>query len=153
MKKSLIVLAVMALLPFVCEAQNALNSNPDSVVGVFYVPGENDSKVEFTKNADGSYDGAVIWMKSPIDPSTGKVWCDVKNPDRSLRGRSCMGLKVIEGLKYDPAKKCWGGTKIYDPNRGIRANVRINFTADGRLCIKGTVLGIGETVYWKRTDR
>lgn len=151
MRKFSVIFALLALIPFAGKAQNSLNSKPDSVLGVFLVPEKgNDAKVEFTKNADGTYDCSIIWMESPIDPSTGKTWCDIKNPDKSLRGRSCIGLKIIKGLKYDSEKKCWSGTKIYDPNRGIRANVHIVFGSDGRLCLRGTVLGIGETVYWTR---
>lgn len=154
MKKSAIIIAILALLPFAVKAQNSLNSNPDSVLGVFFVPDKgNDSKVEFTRNSDGTYDCAIIWMESPIDPSTGKPWLDIHNPDKSLRSKPCIGLKIIRGLKYDSEKKCWGGTKVYDPNRGIRANVKITFAADGRLCLKGTVLGIGETAYWTRSSR
>ena len=87
MRKLSVIFAILALIPFAGKAQNSLNSRPDSVIGVFLVPEKgNDSKVEFTKNADGTYDCAIVWMESPIDPSTGKTWCDVKNPDKSLRG-------------------------------------------------------------------
>ena len=37
-----------------------------------------------------------------------------------------------------------------DPDRGIRANVVVRFTSDGQLSLKGSVLGISETVYWTR---
>ena len=37
-----------------------------------------------------------------------------------------------------------------DPDRGIRANVVVRFTSDGRLSLKGSLLGISETVYWTR---
>lgn len=152
MKRTAILLAVLALISFAAKSQESLNSNPDSILGTFLVPEKgNDSKVKFTKNPDGTYDCAIVWMEAAIDPSTGKVWCDVKNPDKSLRSRSCMGLKLITGLKYDASKKCWGGAKIYDPNRGITANVKIVFSQDGKLVVRGSVLGIGETVYWTRT--
>lgn len=153
MKKIAMILALSSLFSMAVAAQASLNMNPDSILGVFLVPEEgNDSKVIFTRNADGTYDCAIVWMESPIDPSTGKVWLDVHNPNKSLRSRSCMGLKLMRGLKYNAAKKCWDGTKIYDPNRGISANVHASFDSNGRLVIKGTILGIGETVYWTRVE-
>ena len=41
-------------------------------------------------------------------------------------------------------------TKIYDPQRGIRAKLTAWFTADGRLALKGSLFGISETVYWTK---
>ena len=152
--KKLALIAAFALAAGIgCFAQENLNDNPDSVLGTYLVPEPgNDSKVEFTKNADGTYDCAIVWMEAPDDPSTGKPWLDVKNPKKELRTRPCLGLKLITCLKYNPEKKNWGGTKVYDPNRGISANVTITFTEDGRLCLKGTVLGIGEKDYWTRVQ-
>lgn len=154
MKKAAFILVLMTALPFIGKSQNSLNSKPDSIIGVFLIPEKgNDSKVEFTKNSAGTYDCTIVWMEAPNDPSTGKPWLDYRNPDKKLRNNPTLGLKIIKGLKYDPEKQCWNGTKIYDPNRGISANVRIVFTSDGRLCLKGTVLGIGETVYWTRVQK
>lgn len=154
MKKTVFILTLLTILPFMVKAQSPLNSNPDSVLGIFLVPDDgNDSKVEFTKNADGTYDCTIIWMENPIDPSTGKPWLDMQNPDKSQRGKPCLGLQIIKGLKYDSEKKRWGGTKVYDSNRGIKANVRIVFSSDGRLCLKGAILGIGKTAYWVRSQR
>lgn len=54
MRKLSVIFAILVLIPFAGKAQNSLNSRPDSVLGVFLVPEKgNDSKVEFTKNADG----------------------------------------------------------------------------------------------------
>ncbi|MCQ2184273.1 MAG: DUF2147 domain-containing protein [Bacteroidales bacterium] len=151
MRKALFLSLVAALVSFAAPAQSALNDNPDTILGTFLVPDPgNDSHVTFTKNEKGGYDCRIVWMENAIDPSTGKPWLDVKNPDKSLRTRTCMGLALIENIKYDSAKKQWSGAKVYDPNRGINANATIKFTEDGRLCLKGTILGIGETVYWIR---
>ena len=109
-----------------------------------------DSKVRFTKNTKGTYDCQVFWIKDSIDPSTGKPWLDFRNPDKSARNVRCDQLYIIKGLKYDAAAKIWNGAKIYDPNRGISANVKCRFAPDGSLEVKGTVLGIGETMYWEK---
>ena len=87
-------------------------------------------------------------LEDTLDPKTGKKALDVKNPDKSLRNTPCDRIVLIQNIKYIPAKKVWGDAKIYDPQRGLKANVTAQFLPDGRLSLKGTVLGIGETVYW-----
>jgi len=145
-----IVLALMAMT--MSFAQNALNNKAESIVGEFLVPDakNGDSKVCFTENADGTFDCMVFWMAQPIDPSTGEVWLDFRNPDKSKRNVRCDQLYIIRSLQYNSDKKQWDGAKIYDPNRGISAKVTCKFDKDGQLEIRGTVLGIGETQLWKK---
>jgi Uncharacterized protein conserved in bacteria (DUF2147). len=146
-----VALALFSSASLSAQSANPLNDNPDSIIGEYLVPDPgNDSKVEFTKNSDGTYNCKITWMESPIDPSTGKPWTDVKNPDKSLRSVPCIGLVLIKGLRYDPEKKVWNGAKVYDPNRGIKANATAYFDKDGQFCLKGKVLGIGETAHWKK---
>lgn len=151
MKRFLAFLTVALIAPLGLLAQNALNDKADSIIGEYLVPDPgNDSKVRFTKNADGTYNCQIFWMESNINPDTGKPWTDIHNPDKSLRSRRCDSIVIISGLRYDAGKKVWNGAKIYDPNRGIKANVTCQFMPDGKLMLKGTVLGIGEKVYWNK---
>lgn len=150
MKKIMVLLAALALM-VPAAAQNKLNDNPDSILGEYLIPDPgNDAKCRFTKNADGTFRCQMFWFEQPIDPKTGQPWLDVHNPDKSLRGQKTETMVIIDGLKYNAEKKVWDGAKVYDPNRGIKANVTICFTPDGSLMLKGTVLGIGEKVYWKK---
>ena len=149
MKRFLIALTAVLFAMLPASAQSAKNSSADNIIGKYEsVQGTDAYKVEVTKNADGTYKAQIYWMKDPIDPRTGKKALDVKNPDKSLRNRPCDRIVLIQNLKYIPAKKVWGDAKIYDPQRGIKANVTAQFLQDGRLSLKATVLGIGETVYW-----
>lgn len=152
--KAILLIAAATILTggFNAMAQNALNSKADSIVGEYYLPDprNGDSKAECTKAADGTYECTITWIKDPIDPGTGKPWTDVHNPDKSLRARPVVGIKFVEGLKYDAGKGQWTGASIYDPNRGIKAKATAYFLPDGRLAVTGKVLGIGETVYWKK---
>lgn len=154
MKIKTILIAIVAVLTgcYGAFAQNALNSKADSIIGEYYLPDpENgDSKAEFTKASDGTYECTVTWIKDPIDPKTGKPWTDFRNPDKSLRARPVVGIKIIQGLRYDASSRQWNGGSIYDPNRGIKAKATAYFLPDGRLAVTGKVLGIGETVYWKK---
>lgn len=149
MKRFLIALTAVLFAMLPASAQSAKNSSADNIIGKYEsVQGTDAYKVEVTKNADGTYKAQIYWMKDPIDPKTGKKALDVKNPDKSLRNRPCDQIVLIQNLKYIPAKNVWGDAKIYDPQRGIKANVTAQFLQDGRLSLKATVLGIGETVYW-----
>lgn len=151
MKKFFAILAVALCASLGLLAQNSLNEKADSILGEYLVPDPgNDSKVRFTKNSDGTYNCQIFWLEHNINPENGQPWTDLKNPDKSLRSRRCDSIVIISGLKYDADKKVWNGAKIYDPNRGIKANVTCQFMPDGQLMLKGTVLGIGEKVYWKK---
>lgn len=109
----------------------------------------NSSKVRFSKGSDGTYYCKAYWVKDCLDKDGNKI-LDKKNPDKSLRNVPCDRIKIIWGMKYNAEKNCWEGGKIYDPTRGLRANAIISFTDDGRLRVRGQVMGIGETVYWTR---
>ena len=145
MKRFVIALAAVLFAMLPASAQSAKNSAADNIIGKYEsVQGTDAYKVEVTKNTDGTYKAQIYWMKNPIDPKTGKKALDVKNPDKSLRNTPCDRIVLIQNIKYIPAKKVWGDAKIYDPQRGLKANVTAQFLPDGRLSLKGTVLGIGE---------
>ena len=101
------------------------------------------------KLKNGTYRGQIIWMANPNDKN-GKKRLDEKNPDKSLRNTPCDQIVLFSGLEYNAKKKRWDGTKIYDPQRGMRANLTVEFEKDGRLKLRGSIMGIGETVYWER---
>lgn len=131
-------------------AQNALNNAADNIVGVYSSTYKGESfKVKIVKMSNGTYKGQVIWMSNPND-ANGNKKLDTKNPDKSLRNTPCDQAVLFSGLKYNAKKKCWDGTKIYDPSRGLRANMMTEFEKDGRLRVRGSVMGIGESVYWNK---
>ena len=69
---------------------------------------------------------------------------------KSLRNVDIDQVVIVKGLKYDAEDKTWGGTKIYDPSKGIRVNVTAEFETADKLKLRGTILGIGTTLYWTR---
>ena len=147
MKRILAILAVALAGIFAAGAQDA-----DRIVGE-YITGHagTSSKVRIYKASDGTYTGQVFWVKDRLD-GNGKVFLDKKNPDKSLRGTPVDKVKVLWGLRYNAGKGRWDSGKVYDPSRGIKANATASFSEDGRLKIKGSLVGISETVYWKRID-
>ena len=133
-------------------AQNVLNDAADNIVGVYQGTQNGDKfKAKIVKLTNGKYRGQIIWMQNPND-ANGKKRLDTKNPDEKLRNTPCDQIVLFSGLEYNAKKKRWDGTKIYDPQRGMKANLTVEFDKDGRLKLRGSILGIGETVYWTKLN-
>jgi len=149
MKKISLLFLVVAILG-TAMAQNDKNTRPDAIVGTYSVNhGGQQSKVRVFKAKNGTYSAQCIWLKDSIDAKTGKMVVDEKNPNKSLRTTPCNKIIIVKGLEYNSQKKRWDGGKVYDPTRGITANCTCEFTDDGRLKMRGSLMGIGETIYWR----
>lgn len=145
---------ILILMAFICAspmvAQSVLNDKADNIVGTYSgKQGDDRFRAKIVKLTDGTYRGQVIWMERDKDAKGNKI-LDTKNPDKNLRSKPADQVVLFSGLKYDSKKRCWNDTKIYDPQRGLKASMTAEFVADGRLRIKGTVLGIGESVFWNK---
>lgn len=146
MKHLFTTIAVAVLCTLSAFAQN---DKADNIIGKYICgTGKDAYKVEITKQSDG-YKCQIFWVADPLDEN-GKQALDTKNPDKSLRSVPMDRVVLFTGLKYNAEKKHWSDTKIYDPNRGIKVKVTINFDNPKVLKVRGTVLGIGETVTWNR---
>ena len=152
MKK--IVLLLMTLLcvsPMM--AQNALNDKADNIVGTYTgKQGSDRFKAKIVKLSDGTYRGQVIWLEHDKDAKGNKI-LDSKNPDKKLRSKPADQVVLFSGLKYNAKKHRWDDTKIYDPQRGLRASMTAEFAADGRLIITGSMMFISESVYWEKEKK
>ena len=148
--KRLFALVLLLFVVFsALHAQSSLNSIPDAIVGIYWVVHDEDvSKVRVYKCTDGSYAAQCIYLRDTIDKKTGKIRLDTKNPDKSLRNVPCNRIVILRNLRYNAKKQRWDGGRIYDPTRGIKVQCTCEFTSDGRLKLRGSVLGIGETRYW-----
>ena len=148
--KIFILLAVMLMGGRMATAQNALNGNADNIVGTYEGTQNGDRfRAKIEKLKDGTYRGQMLWLENDKD-ADGNKRLDEKNPDKSLRNTPADRIVLFSGLKYDAKKKEWNDTKIYDPQRGMKAKMTASFDKDGRLKITGSVLLISESVYWKR---
>jgi uncharacterized protein (DUF2147 family) len=149
-KKLFMMLAIMLMGGQMTMAQNALNNNGDNIVGTYESTQNGDRfKAKIEKLKDGTYRGQVFWMENDKD-AKGNKRLDEKNPDKSLRNTPADRIVLFSGLKYDAKKKEWNDTKVYDPQRGVRAKMTASFDKDGSLAITGSVLMIRETVHWKK---
>lgn len=149
MKKLLVTLICAIAFAVPSFAQN-MNNNGDNIVGEYLTDrGGSKSKVRVTKAADDTYTAQVFWVEKPLDKN-GNKRKDVKNPDEKLRNVDIDKVVIVKGLKYDKEEKEWGDAKIYDPSKGIRVNVSAEFVEPKKLKLRGTIFGIGTTIYWQK---
>ena len=143
----MMIFCAMMLTPALAQG---LNDNGDNILGEYLTErGGTKSKVRVTKNADGTYKAQVFWVEKLYDES-GNKRKDEKNPDKSLRNVDVDQIVLVKGLKYIAEDKEWGDAKIYDPTMGIKVNATAEFTDANTLKLRGTIMGIGKTLYWKR---
>ena len=151
MKKVLFALLALVAFASPLSAQN-LNDNGDNIVGEYLTDrGGSKSKVRVTRNDNGTYTAQVFWVENALDKN-GNKRKDVKNPDKSLRNVDIDKVILVDGLKYDAEDKKWGGTKIYDPTKGLKVNVSAEFVEPTKLKLRGTILGVGVTLYWNKLN-
>ncbi len=149
MKKILLTLTLFLMGTMALLAQG-LNDKADNILGNWRATrGGEVSKVKVSRSADGTYMAQVYWVEVDKDKNGNKK-LDRKNPDKSLRNTPCDQIVLIQGLKYNAEKKQWDGTEVYDPTKGIRAKCVVRFEDDGRLRIKGSILGISQSAYWEK---
>ena len=109
------------------------------------------AKVRVAPCAGGKLCGAVVWMKTPLDKTTGKPQLDAKNPDPALRARPIIGLLLIKDFKSAPGGKWTGGT-IYDPESGKTYASKMALNPDGTLKVEGCIAIICQAQTWKAAN-
>lgn len=150
LKTSVTLLVFILFTSFSTMAQNTLNNSADNIIGTY--EGVQDGykfKAKIVKLTNDTYRAQIFWLEKDRDEQGNKL-LDVKNPDKALRSTPADQVVLFSGLAYDEKHHEWNGAKIYDPLRGIRAKLVVTFADDGRLRLKGSLLGISETVYWKK---
>ncbi|MBR5464451.1 MAG: DUF2147 domain-containing protein [Alistipes sp.] len=124
----------------------------DQIVGVYQVEEEGrQSKVRFTKCADGSYQGQIIWLSEPNN-ADGTRKMDTKNPNPELRKVPADQVVIVYGIRYDAAKKAWSGGKVYKPINGKIYKVECSFDDEKTLRVKGSLGPISLSRYWKKIE-
>ena len=124
----------------------------DKIVGVYQVEEEGrQSKVRFTKCADGTYQGQIIWLSQPNN-SDGTRKMDVKNPDTAKRNTPSDQVVIVYGIRYDAKKNAWNGGRVYKPINGKTYKVECSFDDATTLRVKGSLGPISLSRYWKKVE-
>jgi uncharacterized protein (DUF2147 family) len=84
-----------------------------------------------------------VLVHGPNVPTT-----DVENPDRRLRSRPLVGLKVLTGFSGDG--DMWSGGRAYDPNTGGSYKAKLSRNPDGSLTVTGCILFLCKSQRWVR---
>ena len=150
MKRLIIIVFCLISFLSVAMAQADRNASADNILGIYEVFNNGEyTKLSVTKAPDGTYTAQVVWVENRLDED-GNVRLDEKNPDKALRNVECDKVILMQGLVYNKERQKWGDTKVYDPTRGFKANVQCEFMENGMLRVRGSLLGLSQSIYWKK---
>src|ERR1700687_2713972 len=105
---STIVLSTIALTP----SGPALAADP---LGTWYTA-EKDSQVRIT-NCGGALCGALIGLKEPNAPATGRPKTDKNNADAARQSRPLLGVPIVLAMKPSGTPDQWSGN-VYNASDG-----------------------------------
>ncbi|MBI3510808.1 MAG: DUF2147 domain-containing protein [Bacteroidetes bacterium] len=129
---------------------NSVSYVQDDITGMWYNQ-EKDAKIKIYA-ASGKYFGSIQWLKTPIDPETGKPKLDKHNPDDALKTRPVMGLLILKYLTWDADDQNWSGGIVYDPKSGNNYSLTCTLQDKNTMELRG-YLGFslfGRTDIWTR---
>jgi uncharacterized protein (DUF2147 family) len=135
----LIVAAIMALAATPASAE--MNADPTGI----WLTQAGDAKIQVSKCGAGIC-GTIVWLKAPIDSTTGRPQVDDKNRDPALARRPIIGLTLFKGMK-PVAERKWSG-RIYNADDGKTYSSDITLASSRKLEVRGCVMAVlcgGET--------
>lgn len=150
MKKiCLLFIALVGMFTFSAHTAQAQKAN--DILGT-WLNADKDAHVQIYQEGNNFF-GKIVWLKTPIDPETGKPKTDKLNPDESLKSRPSMGLVLLKDFVFDDDE--WEDGTIYDPKSGKTYSCYMEFDDDDnldKLKIRGYigVSLLGKTTYWTR---
>lgn len=143
----ILTLTIGFLLSQTLFAQN----NADQILGT-WLTGSGNAKVEIYKNGT-SFQGKIVWLSEPIDPTSKKQKTDTKHPNTALHNRPIMGLINLWGCSFNEKEGNWDKGHIYDPKSGKEYKCTITAKDKNTLNVRGFIgfSMIGRTDVWTRT--
>ncbi|MGH8233989.1 MAG: DUF2147 domain-containing protein [Rhodanobacteraceae bacterium] len=139
---------------FAFSSTVSASSAADAIVGT-WLTNDGTAKVEIV-DANGVYNGHVVWLKAPRFPAddsqgmAGKPKVDRLNPDASLRARPVMGMVMLSGLRFS-GEHGWDGGTLYAPASGKSYPCKLSLGSDGSLKVSVGGGIFGKTVTWTRS--
>jgi len=83
--------------------------------------------------------GHIVWLQDPADAS-GRPLTDINNPDKLLRSRPILGLKIIESLELDEDNSRLKG-QVYNADNGKVYDIFLEPQAE-TMSVKGCLLNV-----------
>ena len=95
-------------------------------------------------------DAALIWLKEPNDPKTGRPKTDENNAEAALQKRPLIGVQIVLGMAPSGTPDQWKG-KVYNAKDGNTYTGYFTMTGDETAELKGCALGfICKSQIWTR---
>lgn len=121
------------------------------IIGIWWNQ-EKTSRVEvFEEN--NKFFGKVVWLESNKNKDGSSPRTDYNNPKTELQKNKLIGTRILKNLQWDADDNEWTKGEIYDPKTGKTYSCYAVLQNDGKLFIKGFVLGmsfIGKSTLWTR---
>ncbi len=149
MKKTAIITALICL-AFMAKAQHHANKK---ILGIWWNE-ERSSRIEVYEHHEKIY-GKVVWLKDNTNPDGTTPRTDYENPDESQRKKPLIGQPILKHLYWDKYDEEWEDGEIYDPKNGKTYSCYAELQEDGKLFLKGYVLGmpfLGRSTLWTRYE-
>lgn len=146
--------AVLAVMTFLVAAATAADPEGDRILGRWATE-RNEAHVEIVREG-GRYHGTIVWLKEPVYPTgdpggmAGLPKVDRENPDPEQRMRPIIGLRLMQGFRYEGGE--WVDGTIYDPENGKTYRCYLRLAEGDRLKVRGYVgfSLLGRTTVWTR---
>jgi uncharacterized protein (DUF2147 family) len=144
--KKLLFLFILALTTHSVFAQK----DADLILGT-WLTGSGNARVEIYKNGT-SFQGKIVWLSEPVDPTTNKPKTDTKHPNSKLHSRPLLGLINLWGFSYNEKGGNWEDGHIYDPKSGKEYKCTITAKDKNTLNVRGYIgfSMIGRTDVWTK---
>ena len=140
MNNATVIKASAATLLAIIGASAAVAA-PASITGNWVTP-ERDAVIRIAPCGTSMCGTIAKYLKTPPD---GVNQRDRYNPNKKLRSRKVLGIRVL--LNFKPDGKKWRG-KIYDARNGRSYRSVVYRGKSGRLIVKGCVGPICRTQKW-----
>ena len=108
-------------------------------MGTWYTA-DKDSEVRIV-NCGGALCGALIWLKEPNDPATGRPKTDKNNADATKQSRPLLGVQIVLGMKPSSTPDQWSG-EVYNASDGKTYSGSFTMTGPNTAELKGCVMAV-----------
>jgi uncharacterized protein (DUF2147 family) len=125
--------ALLLLLPLFCSMR-AFDPDMETHLNGTWESEDKDLQIEMFEE-NGTFAGRMIFFKCSTEEVM-KTSKDIENPDKTLRHRNLLGMKLVTQLTYR-GNGLWDNGKIYDPNSGNTFDARITLTSPNTAVVRG----------------
>ena len=101
--------------------------------------------------SSGALCGVVVWLKEPIDPSTGRPRVDSRNVDPAKKNQPILGMQGIFDMRPSTQPGQWEG-RVYNVDDGKIYSGNIIMKNDNELYVQGCFMMFCRGEQWIRRD-